>query len=328
MNYYNILGVDKTATQDQIKKAYKKAALKYHPDRNQGKNEAAAEAKFKEISEAYDTLGDPKKRNRYDNPQPKFSYGNANFDDIFYGRQSNVGRPVSIYQHPISLTLLEALTGCVKEITQTVEDDCTACGGSGADRSSEVIPCNGCGGRGTYSLNIGGLNIHQACGYCSGKGHTYKKVCSTCKGDGLHSKTEKIKVNIPAGIRSSNKIQIKKPNCVIVLLPQVKEDKHFKLDPNSNNLHYEQKVDYSMLVRGGQVTLKTLDGRDLVVNIPPGYQREVVNVPGEGFVALAQHGGGKGVLEVHLKIKVPTNISEKADQLLSELDLELALPKM
>ncbi len=243
-DYYEILGVEKNATADDLKKAYRKLAIKYHPDKNPG--DKAAEEKFKELGEAYEALSDPQKRAAYD------QYGHAAFDprqragaggrgpagggfhdpadifrsvfgdeggsifDAFFGgaggggqqrRQPGGAERGSDLRYNLEITFMEAALGCEKEITVTKDDTCEVCTGSGAEKGSGMKTCTTCGGRGQVISSRGIFSIAQTCPRCEGRGRTFERPCKTCNGSGRHQRTSVIKLKIPAGVDTGARLR-------------------------------------------------------------------------------------------------------------------------
>jgi len=226
-DYYEVLGIDKSASDDEIKKAFKKAALKYHPDRNQGN--AEAEEKFKEINEAYQVLSDPEKKQRYDQFGTADFNGAQGFDgfdfgggfggfgdifsDIFGGGFSsssnkNAPRKGADLEFNLNLTFEEAVFGCEKEIKVTRREKCETCGGTGAKKGTTPKTCSKCSGRGKINVQrrtpLGVISTTTTCDACGGKGTIIEEACSTCRGNGKERKTRNLTVNVPAGVDTGN----------------------------------------------------------------------------------------------------------------------------
>jgi DnaJ-class molecular chaperone with C-terminal Zn finger domain len=244
-DYYEILGVQKNASDDDIKKAYRKQAVKFHPDKNPG--DKTAEENFKELGEAYEVLCDEQKRALYD------QYGHAAFDrrsgggfgraggfhdpfevfrevfggggifeDLFGGGQRDASQPQrgDDLRYDMELTFEEAANGCEKEVSVTKLDRCETCHGSGGEAGARAKTCPHCGGRGQVITSRGIFSIAQTCPQCQGAGRTIDKPCKTCRGSGRHERTSKIKLRIPAGVDTGSRLRSSetvKPGCAMPL---------------------------------------------------------------------------------------------------------------
>src|SRR5947208_9054875 len=228
-DYYEILAVERTATDEEIKKAYRKLAVKYHPDKNPG--DKTAEEQFKELGEAYEALSDPQKRGLYDQyghtAFDRRSYGRARgfhdpfeifrdvfgggriFEDLFGGGRSDPTQPQrgDDLRYDMEIAFEEAAHGCEKEISVTKAERCDVCHGSGAEAGSRTRTCPTCGGRGQIVSSRGIFSIAQTCPHCQGAGKVIEKPCPACRGAGRRELTSKIKLRIPAGVDTGSRLR-------------------------------------------------------------------------------------------------------------------------
>lgn len=318
-DYYAILGISNTATEAEIKKAYKALALKYHPDRNPDNKEA--EDKFKEINEAYSVVGDPQKRADYDNPVQKgFSFTGfddfINFEDFFRPQPRQ-----NVIEQVVSISLQEAFTGCTKTAHITHNEACETCQGLGHDKKSAVT-CKGCNGKRMQEMRVGNMIYRSTCPICQGQGTSYSKKCTSCNGRASTSKQKSLKIKIPAGVMSGNTLQVAITNNTTMFVHiQVERDPAFEVDAN-RNLIYTQKVSYPEIMLGCTKVIDTIDNKKIEVSIDP---RHPLNTPlvvkGEGYPVLSTP--NRGNLIVNLVVDIPSSITEKAEELLKELSKEL-----
>ncbi|MQY76410.1 MAG: molecular chaperone DnaJ [Spirochaeta sp.] len=352
-DYYEILGVQRTATKDEIKKAYRRLAVKYHPDRNQGNREA--EDKFKEATEAYEVLADDKKRQAYDQfgfagvesmggPAPQdFSTIFQGFEDIFGDfsgffdsflggttrgggrRRSSTRRGVDL-RYDLKITLVEAVFGTKKELSFNHNENCTACNGSGADQGTGKKVCPTCGGNGQVRRSSGFFSIASTCPSCSGSGEIIEKPCRACDGQGLVIQKRKIKVTIPAGMTSGKRIHIAgqgdggidggTPGDLFVYI-QVSAHEYFERD--GNDLYCAIPVSISQASLGADILVATLEnGRKVRVKVPPGTQNgKMLRLRNEGITTL-NNPNRKGDLYIRIQVQTPTKMSASARALLKE----------
>ena len=356
-DYYEVLGVAKNATSDEIKKAYKKLAIKYHPDRNPGDKEA--EEKFKEAAEAYDVLHDEQKRARYD----QFGHagmsgaagggfggaGFSNMEDIFSmfgdifgghtgfsgfsgfggggrGRQVFRGSDLRI---KVSLTLSDVANGCTKKFNVRKYVKCTECGGSGsADGKTDT--CTSCNGSGvtyrTVNSMFGRMQTQQTCQTCGGEGSVIKNKCKKCNGEGVVSGEEIVEINIPKGVdngmvvTAQGKGNAGRRNGVngdLQVIIEVKNEKDFVRQ--DQNLIYNLLLDIPTAVLGGEVEIPTLDGR-VKIKIPAGTQPgKVMKLRGKGLPAVQGYGYGTGALIVHISVYTPESLTKDEKEAIEKL---------
>jgi len=363
-DYYERLGVARDATTEDVKKAYRKLALKYHPDRNEGSKEA--EARFKEVTEAYEVLRDPEKRSVYDRfgeqglrgsaGGPGFGAfdfsdaievfmrdfgGFAGFEEIFGGRRSRGGSRDSgkgqTLRVRLPLSLLEVAQGVTKKIRVAILDECGTCGGSGAAPGSNPIPCRNCGGSGEerqVQRSVFGQFVSVApCRVCGGEGRLIEQPCSACRGDGRLREEREIDVEVPPGVTSENFLTLRGqgnagprggPRGDIIVLLEVQDDPRFKRD--GENLLYELPITFAQAALGDQVEVPTVEGA-VRLTIPAGIQTgEVLRVRGQGLPGL--HGRGRGDQLVRVRVWTPQNLTKEQEDALRGLrELEEAPPE-
>ena len=357
-DYYEVLGVDKSASADDIKKAYRKMAIKYHPDKNPGNKEA--EEKFKEAAEAYSVLSDADKKARYDQfghsgvegAGPDFSggFGNLNdiLNDLFGGafgggfggfggfgggfgggqRQQKVyrGRDIRVR---VKLTLEEIAKGVEKEISIEKNVPCSDCNGKGARNSSDIKTCPACKGTGqvqrVVNSFLGQTVTYSTCQQCAGEGKIISNPCQTCNGTGLVRKRETIKVKIPAGVEAGMQLTLQgeghaaKNNGINGdLLVVIEEYEHPDLKREGNNLYYTKVVSVVDAMLGAEVNIPCLDG-DYKIKVEPGTQSgEVVRLRGRGLPSVNGY-GGTGDLYVKIAVWIPKKLNKEEKTIIESL---------
>lgn len=345
-DYYEVLGVSKNASADEIKKAYKKLAIKYHPDRNPGDKEA--EEKFKEAAEAYDVLHDEQKRQQYDQfgfngPAGGgfggFNAGGMNMDDIFsmfgdiFGGRRGFGgfgcggsrRPQkqrgSDLRLKVRLSLSEVSTGVNKKFKVRKDVACSACHGSGAEAGSGNETCPTCHGSGvithTTQSIFGMMQTQGVCPTCNGSGNVIKNKCKSCHGSGIVKGEEVVEINIPAGVAEGMVVNVPgkgnaAPNNGVNGDIQVfiEEEDNDTFVRDGNNLIYNLLLDFPTATLGGDVEIPTIQGTRLRVKIEPGTQPgKTLRLRGKGLPAVQGYGRGNGDLVVNISVYVPKTLS-------------------
>lgn len=351
-DYYELLGVSRDASDTDLKKAYRKLAVKYHPDKNPG--DATAEAKFKEISEAYDVLKDVDKRAAYDR------YGHAAFKqggmgnaggggmgghdpfDIFReafggggggggifeeffggggGRSAGGAQHGADLRYDLEISLEEAAKGTEKEIRYRRPVACKKCSGSGAEPGSGKTTCSTCGGAGQVTSNRGFISFRQVCPSCQGVGQTIEKPCGDCRGEGRVMDSSTVKVRIPAGVATGSKLRSAGKGEAghmggqagdLYIIIHVKE--HELFERHDNDLFCEVPIKFTLAALGGSISVPTLFGKGSL-KIPAGTQTGTTfRLREQGIAAL--RGGRKGDLLIRVQVEVPTKLtSEQRAQL-------------
>src|SRR5258706_4462122 len=347
--YYEVLGVGRQASEDDIRKSYRQCAIKSHPDRNQ--NDAGATAKFKEATEAFSVLSDGAKRARYDQfghaglEAGGFDFSGAGMGDIFSqfqdlfseffaGGSSQRGRrqgprrggDLRIQEQ---LTLKEAVVGCKKEVVVRAPVHCDACSGSGAAPGSQRQTCTTCRGAGQVSRARGFVMFTSTCPACHGQGSTLQSPCPKCRGEGQVEKTRKVLVTFPAGIDNNQRLRVPGQGLPgpmggesgdLYVDIELEPDERFERD--GLDLATRASVSFAEASLGTTVTLQLLDDSELTIDIPPGTQPgDVISLKAKG--APRVDGRGRGALHVQVQVEVPRALSPRAKSLLAELDEEL-----
>lgn len=349
-DYYEILGVNKNSNQEEIKKAYRKLALKYHPDRNPDNKEA--ENKFKEAAEAYEVLSDAAKRKTYDQfghsgmSQGAGGYSDINdifeqfgdiFGDIFGGSQRRAKKaktgPVAQQGHDLSgqvkITLKEAYLGCKKDVDIYRYEKCDKCGQSGCKPGTKPEICTKCSGSGSLHFQQGFFTYSQHCPACSGQGFKISDPCSTCRGQSRYQKYEKFSVNIPAGIYAGAELRVSGkgdagtfggPSGDLYLAVDVKEDSKFYR--REDDLVSVLNLTYPQLVLGCQLELENIDGTRESIKISRACQvGQEIRISGKGFPRLQK--GGRGDWVIITQCNIPSKLSEEAKRALMEYSKQI-----
>jgi molecular chaperone DnaJ len=357
-DYYEVLEVSKDASKDVIKSAYRKLALKYHPDRNDAPE---AEERFKEISEAYAVLSDDEKRRQYDRfghagIGQRYSqediFRNVNFDEIFRDMGFGFGGFESIFdmffggrrartpgpqrgvdlRYDLEISLEEVASGVEKEINYPRKERCDICKGSGASPGTQPITCPRCQGRGQieFARSTGFAKFIQVttCNQCNGRGQTIETPCSTCQGTGIVSNERKLQVKIPAGIESGTRLRLSsegevgtlggRPGDLYVV---VHVRPHSTFHRNDSDLLIDVPIGFTQAALGAEIEVPTIDGK-AKLTIPPGTQTHTVfRMRGKGLPKL--RGFGKGNELVRIIVEIPTKLSSKQRELLIKLADEM-----
>jgi molecular chaperone DnaJ len=336
---YEILGVSKTASADEIKKAYRKLARQYHPDRNPG--DAAAEERFKEIQGAYDVLSDPEKRKQYDQLGARMFGGGpggggfqwsgnlgdlGDLGDLFGGLFGRMGGGASTRAWPraqrgadvgvaVNLSFEDSLNGLTAKIPVELDAPCPTCGGSGAEPGTTPVICPVCRGRGVTAEDEGVFAFSRPCPRCGGNGTVVEKPCRTCKGSGHKRRTKRYSVKIPAGVKDGTQIRLKGkgepgvaggPAGDLVVTTRVAASPLF--ERRGSDLVIEVPVTYAEATLGAEVEVPTPDGR-VSLKVPAGTQDgKLLRIRGQGAPKL--NGGGKGDLLARVRVVVPTKLTK------------------
>lgn len=346
-DYYELLGINKSADEKEIKKAYKRLAMKYHPDRNQGDKEAAE--KFKEIQEAYEVLSDKQKRATYDQyGHAAFEQGGAGgfggfggaggdfgdifgdiFSDMFGGRgsRSRVVRGDDL-RYDLEISLEEAVKGTTKDIKINTLAECEHCHGSGAEQGSKVETCPTCHGSGRLRRQSGFFVQETPCPSCHGSGKKIEKPCKKCHGDGRVHKAKNLSVKVPAGVDTGNQLRLSgegaagengAPAGDLYVVIHVKPHHIFERD--GNNLYCEVPISFTMAALGGEVEVPTLDGR-VKLKIPAETQTgKLFRMRAKGVASV--RGGYAGDLIVKIIVETPVHLNEEQKELLRKLEESL-----
>ena len=349
-DYYQILGIERTATEVEIKSAFRKQAMKYHPDRNPG--DKAAEEQFKKINEAFSVLSDPQKKQMYDqyghegvNGAGGFGGFNANgfgdindifgsvFGDIFGGgfgggRRTPRAQRGEDLKLDVTLTLEEAFLGKEIPVDYSRRDNCSACDGSGAAPGSQRKTCRSCNGSGHVTYQQGFFSMRQVCPDCGGRGTVVEKPCPECRGAGTKRVKGKITVKVPSGVREGVTLRVSNGGDIgtngggfgdLYVEVHVKDHKIFRRE--GDDLIIDAPITYPQAVLGGSIKVPTIEGKEIEVNIPKGTQfGEILKVQGNGMPRLGKKGFGD--LLVNVKIEVPRKPTAKQKELLEALAAE------
>jgi molecular chaperone DnaJ len=351
-DYYEVLGVQKNASKDDVKKAYRKLAIQYHPDKNPGNKEA--EEKFKEATEAYEILGDDQKRQSYDQfgfagvegmagGQQDYSQMFRGFEDIFgdlggfgsifdsvFGggsRRSGGGhsgaRGGANLRYDIEIPFKDSIFGTKVEIQYSRNDSCPTCKGSGASNGSGRKTCPTCQGSGQVRHSQGFFSVASTCPSCSGEGYIIESPCKDCGGSGTQKKRQKIMVTIPAGVEDGKRVVIPRqgdagsnggPTGDLYVFIRVKAHEYF--ERQDLDLYCAVPISITQAALGAEIQVSTLDGKTIKVKMPAGIQTgNLLRIRSEGVPS----GGRRGDLYIKLMIQVPIKLSKRGRELMEEL---------
>ena len=345
-DYYEILGVERGAAEGDLKKAYRRLAMKYHPDRNP--DDADAEERFKEASEAYEVLSDAQRRQAYDQyGHAAFEgggggagFGGNNFGDIFsdvfgdiFGGGRGGGRGGaqrgSDLRYTLELTLEQAVHGDTLEIKVPVLTGCEECGGSGAKKGSKPVQCSDCGGAGQVRVSQGFFSLQQTCPTCRGAGQTISDPCGKCGGQGRVERSKTLSVKVPAGVDNGDRIRLSGEGEAGVqngpagdLYVQIAVKEHPIFERDGKHLYCDVPIPFVGAVLGGELEVPTLDGR-VKLKIPEETQTgKVFRMRGKGVTPV--RGGPVGDLLCRVEIETPVKLNDKQKELLQQFQESLA----
>ncbi len=349
-DYYEVLGVPRDAAADDVRRAYRQAALKNHPDRNPG--DAQAEARFKEATEAYSVLSDDEKRQMYDrfghaglDGRGGFEAGAQGFGDIFsqfqdvfsdfFGglggqrqqrREPERGRDV---RADARITLEDAFSGCKKEVTLRGAAPCDACSGSGAEKGTKPERCTGCNGSGQQTTQRGFIMFSSTCGRCRGTGEHIAHPCRECRGAGFVEKTRTVLVTFPAGIDTGQRLRVpgqgmpgppNRPSGDLYVDVEIEPEENF--ERRGADLVTRRRVAFADATLGAEARIDLPGGEAVEISVPAGTQPgTVISKRGRGMPQIGSR--NRGDLHVVIEIDVPRKLSRRAKKLLKELDDEL-----
>ncbi|MFC0279590.1 molecular chaperone DnaJ [Falsigemmobacter intermedius] len=352
-DFYEVLGIARGASAEEIKKAYRTKAKELHPDRN--RDNADAEAQFKEVNEAYETLKDEQKKAAYDRfghaafeggmggGRGGFGGGGGDFSSAFSdvfedlfgdfmggrgggGGGRNRARRGSDLRYNLRVTLEEAFNGVQKTINVPTAVNCDVCHGSGGENGSEPVTCPTCQGMGKVRAQQGFFTVERTCPTCSGAGQTIKNPCRACGGAGRVEKERNLSVNIPAGVETGTRIRLTGegeagmrggPTGDLYIFIEVRDHQIFQRD--GVNLYCRVPVSITTAALGGEVEVPTIDGGKARVKVPAGSQTgKQMRLRGKGMPAL--RGGGSGDMMIELAVETPVNLSARQRELLEEFE--------
>lgn len=311
-DYYAILGVNRQATEEEIKKAYRKLAIDYHPDRNKG--DKAKEEKFKEITEAYEVLKDKQRRYQYDNfgnGSSSFNFNHGfDFNDLF-NRKKQTSQ--SFYTTNLNLTLEDIYNE--KEIERMIVDDrtCEICLGKGYERSDDYDLCHVCHGQGMVQKNINSFFVTQSvCENCRGKGKIIKKKCSGCNGESVIKTERTVRIKVPFFVNSGDKLRMNNYLFNIIIQP------HNFFELNNRDLIYTEKIPFTFALLGGELEIPTIDSKKIILKIRDIITDDtVLKIKDKG---MRYENGEYGHMYVKFNIQYPKKISEKQKKILQEFE--------
>ncbi len=348
-DYYEVLGLSKGASADEIKKSYRKLAMQFHPDRNPGNKEA--ELKFKEATEAYEVLKDDEKRAGYDRfghqaAQGGFGGGSdggfdgfdfndifSNFGDIFgngnqrQGKKRSSSQRGSDIRYNLEISLEEAFGGTNQQISFSIPSTCSSCNGSGSADNSNPVNCSTCGGAGKVRAQQGFFIVEQTCHTCQGGGQIIKNPCKTCRGQGRSNKSKTLSVKIPAGVDDGSRIRLSGEGEAGVrggaagdLYVYISIRTHQFFVRKDADINFEMPLRFTTAALGGSVEIPTIDGTKTKLQIPEGTQNgDRLRLKGKGM-SVINSGGRRGDMYVRINIETPIKLSSDERELLQKLD--------
>ncbi len=353
-DYYTVLGVPRSASQSDIKSAYRKLAIKYHPDKNRGNKES--EERFKEATEAYEVLADPEKRRSYDqfgkagvNGGGSSAHGYrayTDFSDIFgdvgdifadffgssfsnFGRETQQARGSDL-RYNLEVSLEDAALGKEVKIEVPREEQCDTCHGSRSKPGHAPEQCSACGGIGQVRRSKGFFSVTSNCPNCKGRGKVVRHPCTVCHGRGVVEKRRTLHIKIPPGVESGSRLKVtgegeSGPSGMagdLYVVTQVRQ--HQLFERQGNDIVLQIDIPFISGLLGSEVKIPTIDGKSINMKIPSGTQSgQTFRLKGKGMPYLG--GYGKGDQHVYVNLKVPQNMSKKAIELAKELDHELSI---
>lgn len=351
-DYYEILGVSRNTSAEDIKKAYRKLAMQYHPDRNPGNKEA--EAKFKEATEAYEVLKDDDKRAAYDRyghqAQGQGGFGSqgfdgfdfndifSNFSDIFgemgsgkrSGKKRSASQRGSDVRYNLEISLEEAFRGCNETISFAIPVVCDSCHGSGSQNNEKPSTCHACNGSGKVRMQQGFFIVERTCTTCHGTGQIIKNPCKKCNGEGRVNKEKSLTVKIPAGVEEGSRIRLAGegeagvlggPSGDLYVFISIR--KHQFFIRRDDNIYFEMPIRFTTAALGGSIEIPTLDGTKTKLQIPEGSQSgDQIRLKSKGM-SIINSGGRRGDMFVKINIETPVKLSTEERELLQKLDILL-----
>lgn len=358
-DYYEVLGVSRGSSDEDIKKAYRKLAMKFHPDRvahMTDDEKKSAEDKFKELQEAYAVLSDPQKKQMYEQFGHAGVGGNSasggagfggfqggGFDDIFsafgdiFGNRggsrgnqhANGAMRGSDLEYQIEITLEESAFGVEKQVTFPRTEKCSSCSGSGAKKGSDVVTCNTCKGQGQVRFAQGFFSVQQACPDCNGSGKTIKDPCRECHGIGLVKERKTVKVNVPSGVEEGSTLRLTgegeaglKGGSNGDLYVHIRIKSHKVFTRQGKDLHCEVPINFITAILGGEVDVPNIDGKLVKLKVPEGTQSaSVLRIRDKGIKSL--RGVNYGDLYCHIIVETPVKLTDKQKDLLLEFANEM-----
>ena len=349
-DYYDVLGLGRSASEADIKTAFRNLAKQYHPDRNPG--DKTAEARFKEINEAYEVLRDPQKKAAYDQfghqafeqgmggrgGQPGAGFDFTSFADVFDdlfgdfmgGGQRRGGRPGSArgadLRYNLTITLEEAFAGKRAQIRVPTTVACEGCGGSGSEAGSEPTVCPGCRGSGRMRTQQGFFTVERTCLTCQGTGRVIKNPCRTCGGNGVQQREKTLAVNVPAGVEDGTRIRLSGEGEAAVRGGQpgdlyifVTVAPHRMFRREGPNIFCRVPIPMTTAALGGQVEVPTIEGKRLRIAVPTGTQAgKQIRLKSKGMTEL--HGQARGDMFVEIMVETPVNLTKRQQELLREFE--------